>query len=338
VTEALGRDSDVASVQHRAVMALRRGQTARTSYDVRYAVRGVHELGTIVVHARDRWGVQEWTARHVEGKRVRVYPPIAPLRTVPRPVHTRASVGDYVSAGLGEGIEPGDVRPFAAGDRIRQVNWPASLRLRALHVTQRQRERNADVVVMLDTLVQVGAAPGTTLDHAVRAAASLATAYLARKDRVGLVTYGGTIDWVAPGSGRAHYERVADTLLMAAVVFTFVRKDLLALVPPRVLPRDALVIAVTPLLDARFTMAMLDLAARGVDVVGLVVSPVDLTRAMLADSPVHDLACRLWALERRAQLDELRRHGIAVIEWNPSQPLEIALAGSARRRPRRASA
>jgi uncharacterized protein (DUF58 family) len=190
---------------------------------------------------------------------------------------------------------------------------------------------------MLDTLAQVGAPPDTTLDLGVRAAASLATAYLARKDRVGLINYGGTIDWVRPGSGRVQYERLAATLLRASVVFTYVSKDL-TLVPPRVLPPHALVIALTPLLDSRFARAALDLAARGFDLVVLVVSPVDVTRAMLPRSPANDLACRLWALERRAQLDEFRRHGLRVLEWNPAQPLELALAALERRRQRLATA
>jgi len=140
-----------------------------------------------------------------------------------------------VAPALGEGIEPGDIRQFAPGDRIRQVNWRASLRLGALYVTEHHRERNADVVLMLDTLAEVGPPRDGTLDLGVRATASLAAAYLARKDRVGLINYGGTIDWVRPATGRAQYERLADTLLRAAVVFTYVSKDL-AFVPPRVLP------------------------------------------------------------------------------------------------------
>jgi uncharacterized protein (DUF58 family) len=329
--EILPRDCDVTSGRPRAVMALRAGQTASFRYEVRGA-RGVHDFGTVVVRARDRWGLRAWERRHVDRKRVRVYPRVAPLRSLPRPLRTQTSIGDYVSPALGEGIEPGDVRQFAPGDRIRQVNWRASLRRGTLYVTQHHRERNADVVLMLDTLAEVGAPSETTLDLGVRATASLATAYLARKDRVGLISYGGTIDWVRPATGRVQYERLADTLLRVGVVFTYVSKDL-AFVPPRVLPAHALVIAVTPLLDPRFTTSALDLAARGFDLIVLVVSPVDVTRGIRRGSTIDDLACRLWALERRARLDEFRRHGIVVLEWRPSEPLELALAGHGRRRP-----
>jgi uncharacterized protein (DUF58 family) len=324
-------EATLVSGRPRAVVTLRAGQTTSFGYTFQ-APRGLHEVGTVVTRARDRWSVRAWERQHVERTVTRVYPRTEPLRSLPRPRYTQTSIGDHVSPALGEGIEPGDIRPFAPGDRIRQVNWRASLRLGTLYVTRRHRERNADVVLMLDTLTDAGGHPHGTLELSARAAASLAAAYLARKDRVGLIGYGGTIDWVKPGSGRVQYERIADVLARASVVFTYVSKDL-AFVPSRVLPAQALVIAVTPLLDPRFTKAALELAARGFDFVVLVVSPIEATRALLPGARTDDLACRLWALERRAALDEFRRHGIAVLEWTPTQPLELALAAQRRRRP-----
>jgi uncharacterized protein (DUF58 family) len=207
------------------------------------------------------------------------------------------------------------------------------LRLGKLYVTQYHQERNADVVMMVDALAQAGVRPGTTLDLCVRAAASLAWAYLSRKDRVGMIEYGGVLRWVRPGSGRAQFERLLDALLATEAVFTYVPKDL-ALVPPRVLPPQALVIALSPLLDSRFVKAVADLVARGFDCVILSLSPVEVVRASLKLSPVDELACRLWALERRIQLAELRRRGLVVLEWLPGEALEPALAplGRPRRR------
>ena len=325
------------SGKNRAVLTLGAGETATFHYELSFTARGVHGLAPIAARVTDGARVLGWERRHAASTLVRVYPKVSPLRSLPRPAHTQTSIGDYVSPALGEGIEPGDIREFAPGDRIKQVHWRASLRRGRLYVTQRQRERNADVVLMLDTLAEVGAAPFTTLDASVRATAALATAYLARKDRVGLITYGGLLNWVKPASGRAQYERLADTLLRVRVAFTYVTRELI-LVPPRVLPPHALVIAITPLLDPRFTKATLDLAARGFDLAVLVVSPVDVLRATLRPSPVNQLACRLWQLDRRWHLDRLRRHAIAVTEWRPTVPLEEALARLGRRRPRRVPA
>src|SRR5207245_5013106 len=100
--------------------------------------------------------------------------------------------------------------------------------------------------------------------RAARGATALAAAYLARKDRVGMVEYGGQLRWVRPGSGRAQFQRLADALLDASVVFTYVARDV-ELIPRRILPPQALVLALSPLLDAGFVGAVTAGAAGGFD-------------------------------------------------------------------------
>jgi hypothetical protein len=115
------------------------------------------------------------------------------------------------------------------------------------------------------------------------------------------------------------------------VVFTYVNRDL-DLVPPRILPPQALVLALSPLLDRRFVRAAADLAARGFDLIVIAVSPVAAARAAMPRTPVVDLAARVWALERRVQLEEYRRNGLTVVEWLGAEPLDAILAPL--RRPR----
>jgi uncharacterized protein (DUF58 family) len=323
----------LAAGSNHGFFTLVRGQEVQWTYEVECRRRGRASLG--VIHARlwDRAGLHsaETSVRAIGP--LRVYPRRLPLRRLPRPRRTQTSVGNYVSSRVGEGLEPGDIREFVPGDRLRHVNWRASLRFRKLFVTQYHQERNADVILMLDTLVEFGAAPETTLDASIRAAASLASAYLARKDRVGLIEYGGPFRWVPPGTGRAHRERLLEALLRADVVFSYVRGDV-GLVPRRVLPPQALVIAISPLLDVHFERAVVDLAARGYDLVILSPSPIPLVRRTTRQSPSADLACRLWALERRSRAAALHRLGITVLEWDTRQPLEAALAPLSRARRR----
>ncbi|HEU4371716.1 MAG TPA: DUF58 domain-containing protein [Methylomirabilota bacterium] len=312
-------------------LALRAGEEVRWEFTLRCEGRQRLRLGG--PHVR-QWGPLGLTAaetRHRAPQAVAVYPHLAPLRHPPRPVRTQTFVGNHVSPAQGEGIEPGDIRPFAPGDHVRHVNWRATLRLGTLHVTQHHRERNADVVLLLDTLSEVGPPGATVVDVAVRGAAALAAAYLARKDRVGLIEYGGQLRWVRPGSGRAQLQRLLDTLLDASVVFTYVTRDV-DLIPPRILPPQALVVALSPLLDPRFVRAATDLAARGFDLVVIAVSPVGPARAAVPRGAVADVAARLWALERRVQLDEFRRRGLTVVDWDGAGPLDVALAALRRRR------
>jgi uncharacterized protein (DUF58 family) len=245
-----------------AFFTLRKGREARWTFELRGVGRQHLRLDGPHVRLWGPLGLAAAESHRPAPATVAVYPRHAPIRHPPRPLRTQTFVGNYVSPTQGEGIEPGDIRPFAPGDQIRHVNWRATLKLGLLHVTQHHRERNTDVVLLLDTLSEVGPDGETVVDVAARGAAALAAAYLARKDRVGLIEYGGQPRWVRPGAGRAHLERLLASLLSASVVFTYVHRAL-DLVPPRILPPQALVVALSPLLDRRFVRAATDLGLAG---------------------------------------------------------------------------
>ncbi|HTK90579.1 MAG TPA: DUF58 domain-containing protein [Verrucomicrobiae bacterium] len=327
----------LAEGRHHAFVVAGEHREVRWSFELSCAGRQRLRLGDLHLRRWEPLGLAAAESVDHAISDVSVYPHVTPLRRPPSPARTQTYVGHHVSPAQGEGIEPGDIRPFVPGDQVRHVNWRATLRLGALHVTQHHRERNADVVLLLDTLADVGPPGDSAVDRAVRGAASLAAAYLARKDRVGLIEYGGILRQVRPAAGRAHWERLLDTLARASVVFTYVARDL-ERIPPRVLPPQALVIALSPLLDGRFLGAATDLAARGFDLLLVAVSPIAAARALAGGGAVTDLAARLWALERRAELDQLRARGLTIIDWDGVEPLEAALAVWQRPRQRRVRA
>jgi uncharacterized protein (DUF58 family) len=318
---------------NRVVLAVAPGTEENWSFAVLCPARGRFDLGTLYIRLWDRSGMAVCESRQTSPKPISVHPFVAMIRHVPRPVRTQFSFGNYVSPRLGEGIEPGEIRPFLPGDRTRHINWRASLRRGQLYVAQFHEERNADVVLLLDALSDTGAAPFSTLDASVRAAAALANAYLARKDRVGFVEFGGFLRWIKPATGQRHGEVLVEGLLPAATHFSYVVPQLDRL-PARVLPPQALVIALSPLLDERFLKAVIDLAARRFDVVVLAVSPIEATRLVLGGSLLDDVACRLWAMEWQIKVAGLRRHGLAIVEWHLDTPLESTLAPMAGSRPR----
>ena len=309
----------------RTLQHMEAGAEAAWSFEVRCPTRGRFDLGLTLLRFWDRSGLWVIETRLSQSVEIAVYPAIERLRHVPRPLRTHSSFGNYLSPRVGEGIEPGELRPFASGDRIRRVNWRATARRDQLYVTRFQEERNADVIVLLDTLSDCGSSPHSTLDVGVRAAAALAHAYLARKDRVGFIEFGAFLRWISPGAGRRQVEVITEALLPAATHFSYVAPRL-DRVPPRILPPDALVIALSPVLDQRFVDALMDLLARRFDVIVLAISPVHATRRSLADSAIDVLACRIWTVEWHAKLDALRRRGVAVAEWDGAASLEATLA------------
>ena len=162
---------------------------------------GSHELGDIRLRAHDTLALFAWEERVTRQHRLRVYPRPEALRRLIAPLATQAAIGSEVARAKGDGLEFVDLRPFVPGDRVRSVNWRASARRGDLLVNERHPERNAEVVVFLDTFVDARRLDASSLDRAVRATATLVSHYLERRDRVGLVALGGTLRWLQPGGG-----------------------------------------------------------------------------------------------------------------------------------------
>ena len=90
-------------------------------------------------------------------------------RTSCSPRETQVFTGNRLRARKAEGIEFADLRPFVPGDRVRRINWRASARRGELWVNELHAERNADVILFLDSFTEARREDESTLDRAVRA-------------------------------------------------------------------------------------------------------------------------------------------------------------------------
>ena len=140
------------------------------------------------------------------------------------------------------------------------------------------------------------------------------------RDRVGVVTFGGVLHWLAPGAGVTHALRIADALASSEVFMSYVARDV-TIVPPAILPSRALVLAITPLLDERGARALVDLCARGHDVA---VIEID-APALLGGG--RDAVTRLWTLRRAAMRARLAELGATTATWDGVRPLEDGARG-----------
>ena len=285
---------------------------------------GNFQVGDIRLRARDRLGLLTWETRLDRRAHLRVYPLPETLRAIVAPVSTQPFAGNQVARQKGEGLEFADLREFAAGDRVRSINWRASARRNVLVVNERHPERSADVILFLDTFADARAGRRSTLDLAVRATATLASRYLDRRDRVGLVSFGGVLRWLTPGMGAGQRYRIVDALLESEIVFNYAWKDV-SVIPTRTLPAQALVVAITPLLDDRAVEALADLRARRYDLAIVEVSPAGF--ATPGESESDRLAHRLWLLRREEIRARYERLGVAVATWSEDQPLDAVLEG-----------
>jgi uncharacterized protein (DUF58 family) len=320
----MSRDVDVHQHHDRNPTTVRLARGERRVVDLGLVAGrwGGHLLGPVYVRARDPLGLVSWEGTFELRAPLRVYPREEQLRRLLTPRETQLTAGNEVSRSKGEGIEFADIRRFVPGDLVRHVNWRASARRDELWVNEAHPERNVDVILFLDSFAEARLGGEGTLDLAVRATASLADAYIERRDRVGLVSFGGILRWLLPGMGMLQRYRIIDALLDTEVVLSYYWRDI-DVIPRRTLPPSALVVALTPLLDERSVGALLDLRARGFDLAVVDVSPVPFTRPRRAG--LDELAYRIWELRRDALRNRFERAGVAVAEWQRDRQLQVVL-------------
>jgi uncharacterized protein (DUF58 family) len=300
------------------------GQAARFTFAIdRW---GKRKLGTATVTLHDRWRLAEGRVALVLPS-VDCYPSPAVQRTEVVLSKLPNRLGEHRARVPGDGTEFTGVREFVPGDRQRAINWPASTRLGRLQVNTFAAERSQDVVLLVDATSDVGEPGHSALDLGLRGASGAARAYLAARDRVGVITYQwGGAHWLAPSLGRRHYYRIVDALLQSDTGFA--RGAGINRLPRAALPPGALVVAFSPLLDGRFVETLRDMRERGFTLIVIdVLNTEPPRRRAFADQAAR----RIWTLEQQAIRFSLRELGVPVVAWDGVTPLDLPLAPYTRR-------
>jgi uncharacterized protein (DUF58 family) len=314
----------------RLAVALDGGERRRLEYRLRAERWGAFPLAIAETVSWDRFGLREARSAPDARARLRAYPRTERLRRLVDSPARLVPTGAHASRLRGDGIEFAEIRPYVPGDRPRRIDWRASARVDELVVDDAHAERAADVCLFLDAFAATPGGPAGTFERAVRAAATLARSALRSRDRVGLLSFGGTLRWTTPSTGVRQLHRIAEVMIESEVERSFAWRDIDS-VPRRVLPGGALVFALTPLLDERVDQALGDMRRRGHDVVVIEIEPEP-----AAAAGVREDAVRLWRLWREALADRHRAGGIPVVPLGPERPLAEALeeVRQWRRRPR----
>ena len=274
-----------------------------------------------------------------------VLPAPRPLTDLPLPPRLRGLTGSHESRRPGEGGGLRDVHPFAAGDRLRRIDWRVTARrspdLRELYVRREHALAEAVVVLVVDSRDEVGPDPmtwrgsipprpqdPTSLDLARQAAASVAEGFLGLGDRVGLDDLGAVRRPLPPGGGRRQLSRIRHALALTRPEGEPMRR----LRPPQI-PSGALVLLFSTFLDDEAAVVASIWRRAGHRVLAVDVLPT-LREVHLADR--ERLALRIIRLAREDRLATLADQDVELVTWRDAP--SVALAGLARRTQRRAGA
>lgn len=298
--------------------------TDRLEVAVRPTRWGVRPVGPARVVASSAWAGFRWVSGERRVGAQVVLPQPAVFDAAPTPT-SFGLVGLNRSARPGNGTEFAGVRPFQAGDRLRRIHWPRSIRSGELHVTTTWAEEDRHIALVIDAAADIGVSQGvdgraSSLDITVRAAGALAEHFLGRGERVSLHVLGNRgRPTVPPATGRAHLRRVLHRLSQIEPSGVELgRRPRLGIDP------GATVIVLSPLVAERALERAVDWSGRGYSVLVIDTLPPGVTDDDPED-PFRGLAWRIRLLERDAEVRRVQRSGVAVVAWRGPGSLDQVL-------------
>lgn len=247
-----------------------------------------------------------------------------------RPTETSGWLGNIKSNQMGIGSEFFSIREYHQGDEMKDINWKATARYLDPKTNSYHSERSGDVVIIVDAFQEsnLGVFEENILTHSVRAATSLASDIIADRNRVGLLVIGEFVRWVYPRSGEEQMYKIMDKL-MDLESGSYWRLEHARYILDKIFPNRCMLIFISPLTDERVLDAITNFSMTRYDLAVLSPSPIELQKKYIDEE--EKMAVRLQRIERKTRMDGLRDYG-PVIDWDPDDPLELAIEGVRRYR------
>lgn len=310
------------------------GQTVDLEYSVS-GKRGDFHFTDVKVTMCDHLGLFRRQVLLPTPAQLLVLPEISRLKRVAiRPLQTHGFAGPIPARQGGSGVDFFGIREYQSGDPQRWINWRLSARHpRSFFTNVFEQERIADVGLILDARQrsEIRLRGCSLFDHAVHATASLAEAFINDGNRVGLLVYGGFLDWIFPGYGKVQRERILRALARAEPGESLIFENL-DYIPTRFFPARSQIVLVSPLCTDDIPILM-RLKARGYQILVISQDPIAFEVAALDPQSTTRLATRIAHLERTLLIRKLQRAGIQIVDWQVDRPLSQAIHSSLRRLP-----
>ncbi|MFI8005409.1 DUF58 domain-containing protein [Streptomyces sp. NPDC086010] len=328
-------EAEQSSSRHEFVVAA--GERRRLTTVLRPSRRGDRRSERVTVRSFGPLGLAARQGYHRVPWTVRVLPPFTSRKHLPsRLARLRELDGRTSVLTRGEGTEFDSLRAYVPGDDTRSIDWRATARQTGVAVRTWRPERDRHILVVLDTgrtsAGRVGDIP--RLDAAMDASLLLAALATRAGDRVNLLAYDRRV------RARVQHKAAGGDLLSAfvgalaplepALVETDARglsATALASAPRRSLlvlltsldaaPIEEGLLPVLPQLTRRHTVLVASVADPKVEAMARARGTVDATYEAAAGAQTQ--------AQRRRTADQLRRHGVTVVDAPPDD-LAPALA------------
>ncbi|MFF5364240.1 DUF58 domain-containing protein [Streptomyces scabiei] len=326
--------SEVAASRHR--LTIPPGERRRVTTRLRPTRRGDRQADRVTIRSYGPLGLFARQGSHRAPWTVRVLPPFTSRKHLPSKLARLRELDGRTSVlTRGEGTEFDSLREYIPGDDTRSIDWRATARQSSVAVRTWRPERDRHILLVLDTgrtsAGRVGDAP--RLDASMDAALLLAALASRAGDRVDLLAYDRRVRALVQGRSAGD---VLPSLVnaMAPLEPELVETDArgLAATALRTAPRRALIVLLTTLDAAPVEQGLLPVLSRLTQRHSVLVASVaDPHIARMAEArgttdAVYEAAAAAQSqTERHRIADQLRRHGVTVVDATPDN-LAPALA------------
>jgi uncharacterized protein (DUF58 family) len=244
------------------------------------ARRGHFRIEPLHIRTGDPFGFFEASATVGQGVSVVVYPRLEPLPRWRLPA--AALEGSQVSPVRTLQTTPlaTTVRPYAPGDSMNRIHWKSTARHGEIQVKEFDLEQTADAWIVLDLQrgIQTGKGDESTVEAAVRAAASIADKALQENRSVGMTVNVGRTAFLPPDRGSRQHLKIMQLLASVEADGSAPLVETLIATVGR-LRRGMTAVIITPSLDPSWVRPLAALRTRGVACVVLTVDAAAYDRA-----------------------------------------------------------
>jgi len=227
--------------------------------------RGHFRIEPLHIRTGDPFGFFEASATVGQGISVVVYPRIEPLPRWRLPA--AALEGSHASPVRTLQTTPmaTSVRPYAPGDAMNRIHWKTTARHGEIQVKEFDLEQTADAWIILDLQrgIQTGRGDDSTIEVAIRAAASIADRALQENRAVGMTVNVGRTAFLPPDRGGRQHLKIMQLLAAVEADATTPLVETLVATVGR-LRRGMTAVIITASLDPAWVRPLAALRTRGV--------------------------------------------------------------------------
>ncbi|MEW6406976.1 MAG: DUF58 domain-containing protein [Chloroflexota bacterium] len=252
--------------------------------------RGIYQLGGTTLRSGDPFGIYTVEVHWPECSKMVVMPPIIPLSSIDIMPVGGMSEGRPRPNLLEQTVNASSVRQYVQGDSMKLIHWPTTARHNQFYtrLMDGSPAGNWWIALDVDSNVQAGDDPESTIELGVILAASLADRGMRAHYSVGLLASGMQTAWLPPRSGEHHRLEILRALAVIERGHMPLAELLEHAIP--VLGQRNSLIMITPSVSSNWVSLLPRLQRRGIRPTVILMDPASFGSVQRADALAEMLA------------------------------------------------